>query len=66
LVKLRLISVGDDRYQVLAEIPITSNINIEALKKSYNADTILQNNDIYYPSRKLIDAEIEVTQDSRD
>ena len=66
MVKLKLVSVGDDRYQVLAEIPITSNINIEALKKSYNADTILQNNDIYYPSRKLIDAEIEVTQDSRD
>jgi|TARA_R100001460_G_scaffold15714_1_gene34603 hypothetical protein len=66
LAKLKLISVGDDRYQVLAEIPITSNINIEALKKSYNADTILQNNDIYYPSRKLLVAEIEVTQDSRD
>jgi len=66
LVKLRLVSVGDDRYQVLAEIPITSTINIEALKKSYNADTILQNNDTYYPCRKLIDAEIEVTQDSRD
>ena len=66
MVKLRLVSIGDDRYQVLAEIPITSNINIEALKKSYNADTILQNNDIYYPSRKLLVAEIEVTQDSRD
>tara|TARA_Y100000389_G_C17249200_1_gene407186 strand:- start:418 stop:618 length:201 start_codon:yes stop_codon:yes gene_type:complete len=66
LAKPKLISVGDDRYQVLAEIPITSNINLEALKKSYNADTILQNNDIYYPSRKLLIAEIEVTQDSRD
>ena len=66
MAKLRLVSIGDDRYQVLAEIPITSNINIEALKKSYNADTILQNNDIYYPSRKLLVAEIEVTQDSRD
>ena len=66
MAKLKLISVGDDRYQVLAEIPITSNMNIEALKKSYNADTILQNNDIYYPSRKLLVAEIEVTQDSRD
>jgi len=66
LAKLKLVSFGDDRYQVLAEIPITSNINIEALKKSYNADTILQNNDIYYPSRKLLVAEIEVTQDSRD
>ena len=66
MAKIRLVSVGDDRYQVLAEIPITSNINIEALKKSYNADTILQNNDIYYPSRKLLEAEIEVTQDSRD
>tara|TARA_B100001094_G_scaffold51168_1_gene46742 strand:- start:324 stop:524 length:201 start_codon:yes stop_codon:yes gene_type:complete len=66
LAKPKLISVGDDRYQVLAEIPITSNINLEALKKSYNADTILQNNDIYYPSRKLLVAEIEVTQDSRD
>ena len=66
MAKLKLISVGDDRYQVLAEIPITSDIKIEALKKSYNADTILQNNDTYYPSRKLIDAEIEVIQDSRD
>ena len=66
MAKLKLISIGDDRYQVLAEIPITSNINIEALKKSYNADTILQNNDTYYPCRKLIDAEIEVTQDSRE
>ena len=66
MVKLRLVSIGDDRYQVLAEIPITSNINIEALKKSYNADTILQNSDTYYPSRKLIEAEIEVIQDSRD
>ena len=66
MVKLRLVSIGDDRYQVLAQIPITSNIDLEALKKSYNADTILQNNDTYYPCRKLIDAEIEVTQDSRE
>ena len=66
MVKLRLVSIGDDRYQVLAEIPITSDIKIEALKKSYNADTILQNNDTYYPCRKLIEAEIEVTQDSRE
>ena len=66
MAKLRLVSIGDDRYQVLAEIPITSDIKIEALKKSYNADTILQNNDTYYPCRKLIDAEIEVTQDSRE
>jgi hypothetical protein len=63
LVKIRLVSVGDDRYQVLAEIPITSNTDLEALKKSYNADTILQNNDTYYPCRKLIEAEIEVIQD---
>ena len=66
MVKLRLVSIGDDRYQVLAEIPITSDINIEALKKSYNAATILQNNDTYYPCRKLIYAEIEVTHDSRE
>ena len=66
MAKLRLVSIGDDRYQVLAEIPITSDIKIEALKKSYNADTILQNNDTYYPSRKLLVAEIEVIQDSRD
>ena len=66
MAKLKLISVGDDRYQVLAEIPITSDISTEALKKSYNADTILQNNDTYYPCRKLIEAEIEVIQDSRD
>ena len=66
MAKIRLVSVGDDRYQVLAEIPITSNTDLEALKKSYNADTILQNNDTYYLCRKLIEAEIEVTQDSRE
>jgi len=66
LAKPKLISVGDDRYQVLAEIPITSNINLEVLRKSYNTDTILQSNNTYYPSRKLLVAEIEVTQDSRD
>jgi len=63
LAKLKLISVGDDRYQVLAEIPITSNINLEALKKSYNADTILQNDETFYPARKMIDVELEETTD---
>ena len=50
----KFVSVGEDRYHILAEIPITSNINLEALKKSYRADTILQNDDTYYPARKMI------------
>jgi hypothetical protein len=66
LAKLKLVSVGDNRYQVLAEIPITSKVNLEVLRKSYNTDTILQSNNTYYPSRKLLEAEIEVITDSRE
>ena len=65
----KFVSVGEDRYHLLAEVPITSNINLEALKKSYRADTILQNDDTYYPARKMIDVEIKeikVTTESRE
>ena len=34
-------------------------MHLEALKKSYRADTILQNDDTYYPARKMIDVEIQ-------
>jgi len=65
----KFVSVGEHRYHILAEIPITSNIKLEALKKSYNADTILKNDDIYYPARKMIDVEIKeikVTEELRE
>ena len=65
----KFVSVGENRYHILAEIPITSNISLGALKKSYNADTILQNDDTYYPARKMIDVEIQeikVTEDLRE
>jgi len=55
----KFVSVREDRYHILAEIPIASNINLEVLKKSYNADTILQNDDTYYPARKMINVEIQ-------
>jgi|TARA_Y100000385_G_C12912333_1_gene558896 hypothetical protein len=55
----KFVSVGGDRYHILAEIPINSDINLKRLKKGYNADTILQNDDTYYPARKMIDVEIE-------
>ena len=29
----KFVSVGEDRYHILAEVPITSNIDLEALKK---------------------------------
>ena len=48
MAKLKLISVGDDRYQVLAEIPITSNINIEAMtdiNKKFRM--IIENEDLF-------------------
>ena len=36
---------------------------MERLKKSYRADTILQNDDANYPARKMIDVEIEEITD---
>ena len=53
------VSVGEDRYHILAEIPINPDINQKRLKISYNADTILQNDETYYPARKMIDVDIE-------
>ena len=55
----KFVSVGEDRYHILAEIPINSDINLKRLKISYNADTILQNDETYYPARKMIDVDIE-------
>ena len=55
----KFVSVREHRYHILAEIPITSNIDLGALKKSYNADTILQNDETYYPARKMINVEIQ-------
>ena len=54
----KFVMVVEDRYHILVEIPISSDINLKELKKSYNADTILQNDETYYPARKMIDVEI--------
>jgi len=59
----KFVSVGGDRYHILAEIPINPDINLNRLKKSYNADTILQNDETFYPARKMIDVELEETTD---
>ena len=55
----KFVSGGEDRYHILAEIPINPDINLKRLKISYNADTILQNDETYYPARKMIDVDIE-------
>ena len=55
----KFVSVGEDRYHILAEIPVNPDINLKRLKISYNADTILQNDETYYPARKMIDVDIE-------
>ena len=59
----KFVSVGEDRYHILAEIPINPDINLKRLKICYNADTILQNDETYYPARKMIDVELEETTD---
>jgi hypothetical protein len=62
----KFVSVGEDRYHILAEIPITLGTTPGKLKKGYNADTILQNNETYYPARKMIDVEIEEIKVTRE
>ena len=55
----KFVSVGEDRYHILAEIPINPDINLKRLKISDNADTILHNDETYYHARKMIDVDIE-------
>ena len=55
----QIITVNEDRYLVLGTVPASLDYSPEELKRDWNADTILRNDNTLYLTTKLIEAEFE-------
>ena len=55
----KIITVNNDRYEILGTIPADRDYNSDELKNRWGADNILRNVDTLYMVRKLIEAEFE-------
>lgn len=62
---MQIVTVGEDRYEILGTVS-DDNKNTEDMKRLYNADTVLKNDDTFYVCIKLIDAEFEMLVDEID
>tara|TARA_Y100000310_G_scaffold312838_1_gene360539 strand:+ start:229 stop:408 length:180 start_codon:yes stop_codon:yes gene_type:complete len=55
----QIITVNDDRFEVLGTSPADRDYNPDELKNQWGADNILRNGNTLYLVRKLIIAEFE-------
>jgi hypothetical protein len=55
----QIITVNKDRYLVLGTVSVNSDYSPEELKREWNADTVLRNDDLFYITRKIINAEFQ-------
>ena len=55
----KIITVNDDRFEILGTIPADRDYHPDELKTQWRADNILRNGDVLYMARKLIVAEFE-------
>ena len=55
----QIITINDDRFEVLGTSPADRDYNPDELKNQWGADNILRNGDTLYLVRKLIIAEFE-------
>ena len=55
----KIITVNDDKFEVLGTIPADRDYNPDELKTQWRADNILRNGDVLYMARKIIVAEFE-------
>ena len=55
----KIITIDNDKFEVLGTIPADRDYSPDELKKQWKADNILRNDDILYMVRKLIVAEFE-------
>ena len=52
--------INNDKYEILGTVSAHTNYSSEELKKQWNADTVLRNDDKFYITRKLIVAEFKI------
>ena len=55
----KIITVNDDRFEMLGTIPADRDYNPDELKNQWGADNILRNGDTLYMVRKLVIAEFK-------
>tara|TARA_Y100000034_G_scaffold47516_1_gene58512 strand:- start:301 stop:483 length:183 start_codon:yes stop_codon:yes gene_type:complete len=55
----KIITINNDRFEILGILPANKNYNPNELKNQWKADNILKNGDKLYMVRKLIEAEFE-------
>ena len=57
---IKIITVNNDKYEILGTVSAHTNYSPEELKKQWNADTVLRNGKKFYMTRKLIEAEFNI------
>ena len=55
----QIVTVNDNRYEVLGTVSANSDYSPEQLKQQWNADTVLRNGDTLYVTRTILEAEFE-------
>ena len=55
----KIITIDNDKFEVLGTIPADRDYHPDELKNQWGADNILRNGDTLYMVRKLIEAEFE-------
>ena len=55
----KIITVNDDRFEMLGTIPADRDYSPDELKNQWGADNILRNGDTLYMVRKLVIAEFK-------
>lgn len=55
----QIVTVNNNRYEVLGTVPVSSDYSPEQLKQQWNADTVLRNGDMLYITRQIKDADFE-------
>tara|TARA_Y100000310_G_scaffold211742_1_gene212482 strand:+ start:557 stop:739 length:183 start_codon:yes stop_codon:yes gene_type:complete len=56
----KIITINNDKYEILGTVSARTNYSPEELKKQWNADTVLRNGKNLYMTRKLIEAEFKI------
>ena len=55
----RIVTIQDERYEIIGTVSVDSKYSSEQLKQQWNADTVLRNDDMLYLTRKIIDVKFE-------
>ena len=56
---MRVIRIGDDMYVLKGSLKVDCGYTTEEIKRMYDADTVLRQEDRWFAANKVLDAEVE-------